>query len=746
MCRLNNSSLRSFKREPARGLATSLRRLRLCAATALAAPTIADAQAQASPSADSAPSAQVAEGIVTAQRRAENVQTVPIAISAFDSVTLARAGVTQASDLGLVTPGLVYSTVVGYAMPYIRGIGSGASGPGFENPIATYVDGVYYAAQSGALLSLGNIAGIEVDKGPQGTLFGRNATGGAIQIRTRTPQARPQGEVEVGYGDYNTSEARLYATGGLAPNLAADLAVGFSHQNDGYGRNLANGRDVDHSSDLLARSKLLFTPDARTSVTLALDYGRTLGVPTLAPAPGTTPQFDPPVASNPRDVYGSPQPFLRNTQWGVAVTVKRDFAFASLTSITSYRNTNYKSLFDSTLTAEPGTTFFITGKEPHRQASQEIQLASRGGGPFSWVTGTYLYWERSGYLSPNTIGGDSFALFGLPQGILQSPNRETESAAVFGQGSYKLDPATTLTAGLRYTYEHKTAHFVETLPDFGINDFDQKGIRSFSNVSWRLAVQHDLVAGTMIYASYNRGYKSGGFNNAPTLDNFDIRPETLDAVESGFKSTLLDRRLRLNASAFYYSYSNIQTTSYPSGSLVITNGASATLYGLDLDGEFILTPELRMTAGLEALHSRFGSFPNAPISTPISAADGGGTSYATLPDGAEGRVLPKAPKLTFNVSANYTKALPFGRLELDATYSYDDGWFGEADNRLRQPAYNLVNASGSLSDLSGDFTLRLWVKNLLDEDYAEMLASQTNGDFVQYAPPRTYGASVTKRF
>ena len=678
---------------------------------------------------------ELPEVIVTANRRNENIQTVPVTISAFDGVALARSGVSNASDLGTVVPGLVYSSVVGYANPYLRGIGTTATGPGQENPIATYVDGVYLAAQSAAMLSLSNIAGVEVDKGPQGTLFGRNATGGAIQINTLTPSSVTSISTSVGYGNYDTFEGKLYATTGIGENLAGDIAVAYSDQGKGYGKNLANGQDVDKSSDHIFRSKLHWDRDG-TTVTLAADYGRTTGVPTLAPAPGTTPQFDPPVAANKRDVYGSPQPYLRNTQWGVASTIKHDFDTTTLTSITAYRETHYDSLFDSTLTAEPGTTFFITGKEPHKQFSQEVQLTSHDVGRLNWVLGAFYFHERSGFLEPTTIGGESFALFGLPSGILQSPDRKTYSGAIFGQGVYEIDPATKLTLGLRYTYEKRTSKFIETLPDFGINDIEATGSKTFNNVSWRAALSHDFMADVMGYASYNRGYKSGLYNSSGV-----VKPEQLDAFELGLKNSLFDRRVRLNLASFYYRYKNIQSTSYPDGNLVITNGAKASLYGLDADIEVFVSRDLRLTGGLEALHSQYDSFPDAPISVPIP---GGGTTYVA--GIADGNGLARAPKLTANIAADYAHVFGATKFSANITYSYNDGWYAEADNRLKQPSYSLLNASMTLSPESGNISAKIWGRNLLNEDYAVALAAQTNGDFIQWAPPRTYGVTFTTKF
>jgi iron complex outermembrane receptor protein len=595
---------------------------------------------------------------VTAQKRVEKLQDVPITVSAFDAKDLQASGIDSVNDLGVVVPGLVYADVVGYGLPYLRGVGTTATGPGFENPVATYVDGVYYASQGAAALAFNNIASVEVDKGPQGTLFGRNTTGGAIQINTLDPSRDFGGKVEIGYGNYDTVTTRAYVTGALTSNLAADLAFNYSDQGNGYGKNLANGADVDKTDDFGVRSKLLYTPSDATRMTLILDYTRLNFIPTLAPAPGTTPQFDPPVSSNPRDVYGSPQPFGRTTQMGVSLTIAHELGFATFTSITAFRNTLYESVFDSTLTAVPGTLFYLEGEEPHRQASQEFQLASRTGGPIDWVSGAYLYWERAGYLDPTVIGGSSFDAQGIPQGILQAPDDKTYSAALYGQGTYHFTAATALTAGLRFTDEYKNDEFVQTIPDFF--DVTTAGAdRNFTNLSWRLALQHSFDDDLMGYVSYNRGYKSGGFN-----DGTPFQPERLDAYEVGEKAEFFNQRVRLNTSLFYYLYDNIQTVTYPNGSLDITNGGRASLYGLDFDMGVAVTTGLKLNLGFEVLQAKYTSFPDASISVPVpvipagqpgyGGATSGGTYYTTQPGGAYGYQLPKSPKFTGTLAADYS--------------------------------------------------------------------------------------------
>ena len=212
------------------------------------------------------------EVIVAAQRRAESAQSVPISITALSGEQLEAAGVGSLPDIARVTPGLQFQAVGAVSVPFLRGVGSAVTSSGAESTVALFVDGVYMSAQPSSLTSLANVDSIEVDKGPQGTLFGRNATGGVIQIRTRRPSQDPRVEVNLGYGNYQTGDATVYSTTGVTSTLAADLALSYHDQSQGYGTNLFAGSEVYKGYDYVARSKWLWTPSDATEVTLIGDW------------------------------------------------------------------------------------------------------------------------------------------------------------------------------------------------------------------------------------------------------------------------------------------------------------------------------------------------------------------------------------------------------------------------------------------------------------------------------------------
>src|ERR1700730_843373 len=234
------------------------------ASTPAAGPGGADGTGQTAP-----PVSEIAEIVVTAQRRSEPLQSVPVSVTAATGAQLQSVGITTTQDLNLVTPGLTVPQVAGYTQPHIRGVGSSTNGPGLEQPIATYIDGVYLAAAPGALLTLNNVARIEILKGPQGTLFGRNATGGLIQVVTKDPQFNFSGAADLGYANYQDETADLYLTVPLASAVAADVSVRYEHKNAAWGTNLGTGSPIGQlNHDFAGRTKLLIetTPDRQIRI------------------------------------------------------------------------------------------------------------------------------------------------------------------------------------------------------------------------------------------------------------------------------------------------------------------------------------------------------------------------------------------------------------------------------------------------------------------------------------------------
>ena len=681
------------------------------------------------------------EVVVTAQRRSERLQDVPISVSAFSAKDLESAGIVSTADLPVLTPGFVFGYQDGLAQPFLRGVGTVAAGPGIENPIAVYVDNVYYGAAIGDILSLSNVSQVEVDKGPQGTLFGRNATGGLIQILTKDPSQTFGGSVAVTYGNYATAGTDFYVTGGITQQLATDFMAHFLHQGDGYGENLLTGAPVAKTQDSSFRNKWLLDTEDGTQLKLILDYDVTHYIPNYTLAPGTTPLGPPSYPVPSQDIVGVYQPFGDTHSGGASFQVKHDLSFAQLVSISAYRRAVAVSQSSAQLT--PDTDFSISTivGERNSQISQEFQLLSLPSSTINWAAGTYLYADNAGFSPPVNVTGALAAPFSY---VDIYDIQKAYSAAFYGQATVKVATDTDLTIGARYTVERRDFRGVETvgIPGYGSAAVVDAEHALYKTPTWRVALDHHFTPDLMGYVSYNRGFKSGGFNDdlVPTVA---FKPETLDAYELGSKSSFLDGHVSLNAAAFLYHYKNIQAIEYASNGLeFIYNAASARLYGLDLDAKVKVFQYLTLTPAIELLNTEYTSFPNAADSTPIP---GGGTAYTTA--SSKGHELPLAPKVTYSVTADYLVPCgTFGDVTLSSTYAYDDGFFGEPDNRLHQPAYHVVNSQIAWKSYSGVYSVRLWGKNLTNAEYTTSIGSQPNGDFAVFAPPRTYGVTVSTSF
>jgi iron complex outermembrane recepter protein len=683
------------------------------------------------------------EIVVTAQKRAENLQVVPIAITAVSGSQLAALGANSVTDLAEVTPGLQMSTAQGVLSPRIRGVGSNLAN--VENSVAIYLDGIYLANSSGSLLSLNNIAQVETLKGPQGTLFGRNATGGALLIQTREPTQDLSSHVDVSYGNYDTTTSNAYIADGLNTNLAADLAVHFSHQGDGYGTNLFDGTPVGRTNlDLAARSKWVLKPTDNDTIHLILDFENRDGSNASddnIPA-GTYPSFlvNPTLAPPPRpyDMDTSVDPRDRLTEGGVSLRIDHEMNWANLVSISAYRQQQFEVRFPVTLTPDccvlliPGLPAAFDPVLPvpniqsrDRQISQELQLLSPdkdASSRLTWATGLYYFHDINEELDgPSQV--------------------TTQSYSGFGETHIEFLPATRVTLGLRYTDEEK-ALAVDTGPSGPLTPITATPSEWYSQLTYRLGVDHRFDDGTLIYASKNLGFKSGGYNDTqPSLPAF--RPEILKSYEAGIKSELLEHRVRLNGAVFYYDYSDIQVIKLsPSNQLEFYNGPPAELYGTDLDVQARVTQALTLSLGASYVHDRFTrNSPlvqyNVPNPGPIP---GGSTSFLASADGNQ---LPNTPEWTTNVGLNYVRQTPIGVWTLDANYLHNSGWFGEPDNELRQSAYNMIDASVSWRLVDEHYSVGLWGRNLSNARVYTAVSGNTLTSFAEYAPPRTYGVRLT---
>ena len=697
----------------------------------------------------------VSDIVVTARRRNELLQDVPIAVSAISGEQALRTGINNTESLSLMTPSLDVGKQGGFAVtPFLRGVGTDLLAAGSESPVAVYVDDVYFGSPNGTIFELNSIESVQVLKGPQGTLFGRNATGGVIQVQTKNPSFEPALEMMAGYANYDTVSGSLYGTTGLSDTLAVNLAASGSKQNDGFGHSLLTGRDTLRQWNWNVRGKILWQPTDATRFLLSGDYSdlkTDMGMQ-FSVAPGT-------ISSSGATFGGAfntradGSDFTKVRQGGISLRIDHEASFANLVSISAYRSTKLQYLQD--LDGGPLPFQTLSLKSPTKTFSQEIQVQSKEDSELKWIIGGYYFHSKGAY-APAKLSG-LFVTFLLPPGLppfdtLGWNNSQTlNSLSAFGEATYEILPKTRATLGVRYTrdaYDYDLQGVflagpgLPTVPFPPLPPFKTK--QAFPKLTYRAILDHDFTPDIMGYASYSRGFKSGGYNlsgaSSPQVLFQPVEPEILDAYEVGLKTRSFNGALTLNLAAFYYEYSNLQVSVVRIAGGFVENAAAAEIKGIDLD--FIATPApgLRIAGGLGILDTEYTSFPNGPTFTPLP---GGGN----LPGAADltGNRTVRSPKLTFSIAPSYTFGTSAGEITLAASYYHNSGYFWDSANRLRQPSYDLVNASISWDSLDRRWGVRVWGKNLIDDRYFVYGQTEANKDGIAHAPPRTYGFTLTTR-
>jgi iron complex outermembrane receptor protein len=742
----------------------SLRHGALCSAAAMAlahAPAFAQDDATQMRGGAAPQGSGIADIVVTAQKRAESVQDIPIAVSAIGGEALAQRGVTDLTAIASTVPGLNVSEQVGQARLTLRGIGVDNISTGAESSVAFNQDGVFFSRSAAALASFYDVERVEVLRGPQGTLYGRNATGGSVNILTNRPTFSTKAGVSLTYGNYDTLNAEAYYSTGLSDMVAMRVA-GQIQNHSGYGKNRLTGADVDNKHSQAVRGQLLFEPSERLTILVGADYynqkdrsntyhyfgpaGFTAAGAPVTPTGLLLGGFD----SGPRNVASVRNPSNSAEFWGVRADISYELTDSlTLRSLSAYRSSDF--LVESDLNPVGVNLFPINFGETSDEYSQELQL-NLDTDRHKLVVGAFYMHENidgfiKGPLNLRAVGGPDLFV----QGFYSGGRLKTDAAAVFAQDSYSVTDRLRLTLGARYSWERKK---VADQSDFNFDDlYDaangprspiHRAAKSFNAFTPKIGVDFDIADKVMVYASYSKGFKAGTFNlgsAGPALD-----PEKVDAYEVGLKSTLLDGHLRANISGFYYDYSDLQVGKVQGQLLVLENAAAAEIYGIE--GEFALEPVRDLIVGLNAswLHTRFKSYVTADQARP-------GGDGATLDENGvpafdlSGNALPQAPNYTIDLSAQYSIDVPGGSLTIRGESNWSDRVFFSPFNLnyMSQPAYDVQNAYVTYRMDSG---LRLtgFVRNIGNETIrasgqvaTTLLGSPVIG-FVK--PPRTYGLTV----
>ena len=714
----------------------------------------------------------IEEVVVTAQKRAQKSQNVPIVISSFSAKNLAQSGISNVMELNQFVPGLNIgvggSSVVS---PFLRGVGNDVTTIGNEASTAIYIDDVYIPRLLAAFLQLSDVSRVDVLKGPQGTLFGRNSSGGLIDIITKNPSLTEyQAEGSIAYSNYNTTTESLYVSAPLTDRIAVDLSVYHSFQGDGWGKNLTTGNPQGYDDPTIIRSKLIYNVTNNFKITASFDYsfdknnigetgnlvpGTTVNFPSFY----TLPPYNLPVQKYPSVGYYDTNLGRDNEaadlQYGGYIRLDYDLNFAKLSSISSFREQRENDYIDGDFVPLPTLVFDLQGKT--QTESEELQISSEKDSSFDWVGGFYYLNEYAGYF-PIQIRGPALAeqelggAFGPVLPPLSSLNlygaQRILDYAEYGQATFHAPYRTNITLGARYTIDQVHGAGTTNLDIPGVinaNLSEATETKTFYKATYKVAVDHHFTDNVMAYASVSDGFKSGTFNTLP-FTSPPARPEVIEAYEVGVKSTLLDHTLQLNGAAFDYEITDPQVQTIVNHQVFIANAGGARIRGIDIDGQYAITPTLLTHFGGEYLDAHYTSFENAPFYFPVNTPPYGAS--AAVAGNANGNDLVNAPPLVLNGGFNYSLEHPIGTFNLNANASYNSGFHWNPDNIIRQRSYEVVDATLTYTPTAvPSLSVQLYGKNITGSQYAtSLLEFAGSGYFYSPAAPAQYGVQLTYKF
>lgn len=740
--------------------------------------------------------------IVTAARREQNVQDVPIAVSALGEELLQSTGTSTIAQITQLQPTVQFiSSNSRNTSTLIRGLGSnyGLTNDGLELGVGIYVDDVYYARPGSATLDYFDIERVEILRGPQGTLFGKNTTAGAISIVTRAPTFDYEGSAELSIGDYGFQQVRGTVSGPLIDNLLAGrLTIGVVER-DGFIHNVTNGDNQNSVSNASVRTQLLLRPNADLDVRWSADYDQQnpdcctqvfvrYGPSLRAPArqfPALAAHFGyTPASSDPYDRVADSDAEIRAYQriYGTSLNVNWDTPIGTLTSVSAYRtwrwrpsnDRDYMSLDVRARSQNPSDQF---------QWSQELRLASNQDGAVDWVVGAYAFGQEVETTGTEEYGADAaYWLIGpsVPSNLLDGYAAgthvisKTQSYALFGEATWHATDRLHLTAGLRYTFEEKSVYYNQTIsgglvtadptlinaqlgiarPQFYVADIEDE------SPSWRASVAYDVTDDVFVYATVANGYKSGGLNAAgiptqpngsPSLVSAIIEPEENTTYELGFKSQFFDRTLTFNAAAYFTEVSDYQANVVDSGPGAIrgylANIDSVEVQGVELEGRYNPHDNFTAYATLAWTDGVYASFPNAPC--PLERQSSG-TSVCDI----SGARLPGVSEWAGSIGGEVRVPAPLfalsGEYYFGADASHRSNWFADASSSIYteiDPS-TLVNLRfGYRTDEGTDAFIT--VRNALDEEYLLFTSIQAGNSGAIYGTPgdpRTIAFTVRKTF
>ncbi len=692
---------------------------------------------------------------VTATRREESLQKVPVAVSVVEGEQLERDNRNGVASIVQQVPSLNFRTGASNkdTSLFIRGVGTISTSPGVEPTVATVIDGVVYGRPGQATLDLLDLERIEVLRGPQGTLFGKNASAGVLNVITKAPTAETHGYIDQAYYSGNESRTRFGIGGSLIPDTLKGSLTTLFGSYDGNVDNRHNGQEVNGYNRKGVRGKLEFTPSEDLKFTFAADYMQSHddapnGVVSKALTPAFANALNPVRASSDnRDINTDTRTHVDDINKGLSGQLDWSLGDYTLTSITAWRGWNNTQYQDGdrlgTVTAAfPGTA--DKGDLDYNQYSQELRLASPKGQFLEYVGGLFYMHGKDEETYQRTLTTTTSASRGVAD-----YSTTNDSYAVFGESTLNFTEDFRGIAGLRWThddlkYDHRRVSTSATTVS-GI----QPGTQSSGSVdedgwSGRLGLQYDLSATVTSYLTYSRGYKGPAYNvffNMQPRDTQALKPETSNTWEAGIKASSWNNRLTTNLAVFHSEYDNYQANFFDTvaGQVVtrLINAGSVSSEGVELDYALQATQQLKFSGALAYTRARIDEF----------ACPAGAAASCNV----NGKPLPFSPDWKSYVRADYSIPLDNGLdIELGTDYSWQSEVQYDISQNLdtRQGAYGIWNASIALADYNDGWRVALLGKNLADKSYSPLLVS--GGNYIYRAVPRDderyFGVQLRKDF
>lgn len=727
------------------------------------------------------------EIVVTARKREENLQSAPLSVAAIGGDTLEKAGIDEFSEIASRVPGFTFNPDnVSEPNIFLRGIGTDIESAASNPAIGFFLNDVYLSRAQGTAIELFDLERVEIVRGPQGTLYGKNVVGGAINFITRKPTDEFRAGAEAGFGNYGSFEVKANVAGGLGDGLSGSIAASARHH-DGYARNTFTGNNVEDLDAYGVMAQLRYQPDDRLDILLTGDLTRRRGggkwVDIQTPSDHNIPFVNPERRRGPNNIDGKQDADLG----GVHLSANYDTGAGTITSVTAYREGKFASVnndagsfidFTKMIYGADGRIdfgaidhslfnddYYINDKdETAKSFSQDLRFRSDFDGPFNLLAGLYYQHES---VDRTEIADYIFVEFYAQGKEIAETRLKSDTWAAFAEGTFDITDTLGVTAGIRYTKDRKRfSVYRETIGDFlGAEFEDENGnfTRAFSASSkqswdaWTPSVNlhWQPAKDVYVYGLVSKGYKSGGWNGENATNPGEARlaydPEYAWNYELGTKTTWLDNRLRFNVTGFWTEYKDLQTQQFvifdpnlPADN-VISNAGKARVKGIELETALAPVDGVTLFANYTYMDAKItGDL----ISTELQY-DPSCFCSVPVPTNLKGNRLRRSPKNSFSVGGDVTVPVS-SRINafVRADYNWTDDFFFDNENspRTRQKSVGVLNGSIGIATEDDKWELRLWAKNLTNELYESGKSDVIGSVLVSYNPPRTYGVTLRWKY